>query len=140
MTVTPQFAGMVSPPKILNVVLFLLSSLVTGPSFMSTSSLVLELWPFTFRRNWLEIQKSEIPPSEFCQISADWGELRIPNYMSLMKFYSMLKIVRVTAFKVSELLRENQQGVILKILEILKHLILKDCYSIFWISKLKEKW
>ena len=51
----------------------------------------------------------------------------------------MLKIVRVTAFKVSELLRENQQGVILKILEILKHLILIDYYSIFWISKLKEK-
>ena len=34
-----------------DVVLFLLSSLVTGPNFMSTSSLVLELWQFSFIRD-----------------------------------------------------------------------------------------
>ena len=33
-------------------VLFLLSSLVTGPSFMTISSLVLELWQFSFIRDW----------------------------------------------------------------------------------------
>ena len=44
---------------------FFLSSLVTGPSFMSISSLVQELWQFPFIRDWLEIQKSEIPPPEF---------------------------------------------------------------------------
>ena len=47
--------------------------------FMSISSLALELWRFPFIRDWPEIQKSEIPPSEFCQISGDWSELEKPN-------------------------------------------------------------
>ena len=34
------------------VTMFLLSSLGTGPSFMSTSLLVLELWQFSFIWNW----------------------------------------------------------------------------------------
>ena len=55
-------------------VFFLLSSLVTGPSFMSISSLVLELWQFSFVRDWPEIRKLEIPPSECCLISGDWNE------------------------------------------------------------------
>ena len=42
-----------------DVVLFLLSSLVTGRSFMSISSLVLELSQFSFIRDWPEIRKSE---------------------------------------------------------------------------------
>ena len=50
--------------NIFDVVLFLLSSLVTGPTFMLISSLVLELWQFPFIRDWPEIRKSEIPPSE----------------------------------------------------------------------------
>ena len=95
-----------------DVVLFLLSSLVTGPSFMSMSSLVLELWQFSFKRDWPEIRKSEIPLSEFCPIFGDWGELSIPNLarMSLIECYWMLKNLRVTAFTVFELLRENQLG------------------------------
>ena len=94
------------------VALFLLSILVTGPSFMSISSLILELWQFSFIRDWPEIRKSEIPPSEFCPISGDWGELGIPNLarMSLIKCYWMLQNARVTAFTVSELLWENQHG------------------------------
>ena len=92
-------------------VLFLLSSLVTGPSFMPISSLVLKLWQFSFIKDWPEIRKSEIPPSGFCPISGDGGKLGIPNLTrtSLMKFYWMLQNARVTAFAVSELLRENQQ-------------------------------
>ena len=91
-------------------VLFLLSSLVTGLSFMSISSLVLELWQFSFIRDWPEIRKSEIPPSEFCPISGDWGKLWIPNLarMSPIKYYWMLQNSRVTALTVFELLRENQ--------------------------------
>ena len=87
----------------------LLSSLVTGPSFMSISSLVLELWQFSFIRDWPEIRKSEIPPSEFCPISGDWGKLWIPNLarMSLIECYWMLQNSSVTAFTVFELLREN---------------------------------
>ena len=95
-----------------DVVLFLLLSLVTGSSFMSISSLVLKLWQFSFIRDWPEIRKSEIPPSEFCPISGDWGELGIPNLarMSLIKCYWMLQNSSVTAFTVFELLRENHLG------------------------------
>ena len=42
MTMTSQFADTTSSSIFFDVVLFLLSSLVTGPSFMSISSLVLE--------------------------------------------------------------------------------------------------
>ena len=94
-----------------DVVLFLLSSLVTDPSFMPISSLVLELWQFPFTRDWPEIKKLEIHPPEFCPISVDWGKLRIPNLAQafLIKCYWMLQNAKVTAFMVSELLKENQQ-------------------------------
>ena len=94
-----------------DVALFLLSSLVTGSSFMSISSLVLELWKFSFIRDWTEIRKLEIPPSEFCPISADLVKLGIPNlaWMFLIKCYWMLQNARITAFTVSELLRENRR-------------------------------
>ena len=110
MTMTSQFSDITSASNRFDVALFLLSILVTGPSFMSTSSLVLELWQFSFIRDWPEIRKSEIPPSEFCPISGDWGELWIPNLarMSLIECYWMLQNSRVTAFTVLELLRENQ--------------------------------
>ena len=112
MTTTSQFAYMKSSSKFFDGVLFPLSSLVTDPSFMSTSSLVLKLWQFSFIRDWPEIRKSEIPPSEFCQISGDWGKLGIPNLvgMFLMKCYWMLQNSKVKTFIVSELLKENQQG------------------------------
>ena len=84
---------------------FLLPSLVTGPSFMSISWLVLDLWQFLFIKDWPEIRKSELPPTEFCPISRDWGELGVPNVagMSLLKSYWMIQNARVTAFTVSEL-------------------------------------
>ena len=112
MTMTSQFSDMTSTSNFFDVVLFLLSSLVTGPSFMSISSLVLELWQFLFIRDWPEIRKSEIPPSEFCQISRDWGEQRLPNlaWTLLIKFYWILQNARVTAFSISELLMQNLQG------------------------------
>ena len=102
---TSQFVDMTSSSIYFDV-LFLLSGLVTGPSFMSILSLVLELWQFSFIGDWPEIQKSEIPQSEFCPISGDWSELGIPNLarMSLLKCYWMLQNVRVTACTVSELL------------------------------------
>ena len=112
MTMTSQLLYMTSSSIFFDVVLFLLSILVTGRSFMSISSLILELWQFSFIRDWPEIRKSEIPPSEFCPISGDWGELGIPNLarMSLIKCYWMLQNSRVTAFSVFELLGENQLG------------------------------
>ena len=50
MTMMSQFSDMRSLLIFFDVVLFLLSSLVTGPSFMSISSLVFELWQFRFVR------------------------------------------------------------------------------------------
>ena len=54
----------------------------------------------------------EIPPSELCPISGDWGELWMPNLarMSLTEYYWKLQNSRVTAFIIFELLRENQLG------------------------------
>ena len=79
--------------KLFDVALVLLSSLVTGSSFMSISSLVVELWQFLFIRDWPEIRKSEISPSQLCPISRDWGELGITNLArtSLIKFYWMIQ-------------------------------------------------
>ena len=116
MTKTSQFPDMTSTSiffcLFLPFALFLLSSLVTVPSFMSISSLVLELWQFSFIRDWPEIRKLEIPPSEFYPISGDWGELWIPNlaHMSLIECHWMLHNSRVTAFTVFESLKENQLG------------------------------
>ena len=111
MTMMSQFGDMKSSSKFYWRVLFLLSSLVTALNFMRKSASVLELWQ-CFLRNWPEIRKSEIAPSEFCPIFGDWDKLRIPNLarMFLMKCYYMLQNVRVPAFTVSELLSESQQG------------------------------
>ena len=111
MTMTSQFSDMTSTSNFFDV-LFHLSSLVTGRSFMSISSLVLELWQFSFIKDWPEICKSEIHPSEFCPISRDWGELWIPNLarMSLIEYYWMLQNSMVTAFTIFELFSENNWG------------------------------
>ena len=103
---------MTSTSTFFDVVLFLLSCLVTGGRFMSISSLVLELWQFSFIRDWSEIRKSEIPPSDLCPISGDWGKLWVLNLarMSFIECYWMLQSSRVTTFTVLELLRENQLG------------------------------
>ena len=64
-------------------------NIVTGSRIMSISLI----------RDWPEIGKSEIPPSEFCPISGDWGQFWIPYLaqMSLIKSYWMLQNSRVTA-------------------------------------------
>ena len=61
-----QFANMTSLSNFLAIVVFLLSSLVTGPSFMSISLLVLELRQFSFI-TCQEIWKKEIPSLNFSQ-------------------------------------------------------------------------
>ena len=54
--------------------------------------------------NWPEMQKSEIPLYEFCQISGDWSKLWITHFaqMFLMKCYWMMQNA---ALIISELLR-----------------------------------
>ena len=92
-TMTSQLANMTLLPNFFDAALFLLSSLINGPSFMSISSFVLKFWQFSFTRDWLEIRKSQILPSKFCSISGDWGKLGIPNLakISLIKCYWMLQ-------------------------------------------------
>ena len=111
-TMTSQFFDMKSLSNFFDVALFFLSILLTSPSFMSISSLALELWQFSFIRDWPDIRKSELPLSEFCPISGDWGELWIQNLtrMSLIECYSILQISRVTVFAIFEFLRESQLG------------------------------
>ena len=92
--------------KFFDVVVFPLLSLVTDSRFMSISLLVLKLWQFSYKRDWPEIQKLEIPNI--------WrlGRVRdIKNsvWISPIKCYWMLQNARVTAFIVFELLRQNKQ-------------------------------
>ena len=112
MTVTYNLLTWHNPQVFFVVAVFLLSGLVTGPSFMAISLLGMELWQFSFITDLPKIWKSEIPLSEFCPISGDCGELGIPNFgrIFLMTSYRMLQNYRVTAFTVSELIRENKQG------------------------------
>ena len=85
---TWQYADMTSFSNFFDAFLFLLSHLVTGPSFISISSLVLELWQFTFI--WVS--------SEFCQIPGDIGKLVMPNLtrMYLIKCYYVLQNAMVS--------------------------------------------
>ena len=108
MAMTSQIYGAVSSSNFFEAVLFFLSSLVNGLSFMPISSLVLELWQFPFIR---VDQKSGNRDSEFFLISGDWGKLRIANLTRrcLMKRYWMLQNARITALTVSELLSENHK-------------------------------
>ena len=60
MTMTSQFPDMTSLSSFMDVVLFPLSNLVTVPSFMSISALVLQLWQFCFIRDWSEIRYTPV--------------------------------------------------------------------------------
>ena len=91
---------------VLTFFLFLLSSLLTAPSFMSISSQVLELWQFPFTRISPEIRKSEITPSEFCPISGDWSKLGIPNLglTSLMKWWNVTEWCKMPGLQLLQFL------------------------------------
>ena len=75
-----QFPDVTSSPIFFDVIFFLLSSLATGPSFMSISSQILELWQFSHITDWPEIRKLVTPPSEFCPMSWDCSELGITKF------------------------------------------------------------
>ena len=89
--ISVKASEMTSSSNVFDVVLSLLWSFVTGPSFTSIPSLVPELWQFSFIRDWPEIQNSEITPSEFCPTTRDWGKFGILNLvpMFLIKCYWM---------------------------------------------------
>ena len=63
----------------------------------------------------LEVKNTNV--SRFCPKSGEWGELGLLNLTqaSLIKRYWMLQKATVTAFTLSELLRENHKGMGIKI-------------------------
>ena len=89
--------------NIFNVIVFFLSSLFTGSSFLSVSLLVLKIWLFLFIRDWPETRELEIAPSKFHRISEDWNKLETLNLIGMFAIES-LQNTRFTAFTVSELL------------------------------------
>ena len=93
-TITSQFPKLTSSSKFFGVALFFFPILVNGPSFMSISSMVLELWQILFIRDWPEICKSKLPSTEFYSISGDQEELKIQSLarLFLAKTYWILKI------------------------------------------------
>ena len=109
---TLRFVDMASTSDLSDLAFLILSSRVTGPGFLSISLLIPQLWQLLLIKYWQEIQKTETNPSQICKIFRDLGELWIPNLagLSLLQSYWMLKNVGVTAFTVSLLEIENQQG------------------------------
>ena len=109
MTMASTFTEMTPSPIFFDVVLFLLLSLVAGPSFMSISLLLVELWQFSFIRDGPEIWNSEIHSSQICPISGDSGKWGIP-YMPRMFLKNIIQCYKIPAFAVCKLLREKPQG------------------------------
>ena len=110
-TMTSLFADKTSSSSFLDVAVFLLSSLVTGPSFMSISLLVLELWQF-FCKGLIRNPKLGNTTDRVWSNISRLGWVRDQKFriMFLMKSYLMLQIARFTAFTISELLRETKRG------------------------------
>ena len=82
---------------------------------MSIWWLILELRQFSFIRDLPEIRKSEMPKILKClpniwKLGQVWDTKFGTNVTNKIKYYWMLQNARVTAFTVSKLLRENQQG------------------------------
>ena len=92
MSSSSVFFEVTSSSIFFEVVLFVWSSLVTGPSFMLISSLVLELRQFTFIRDSPEIQKPQILSSEFCKISRDWDQIRVNRELIILHRNKGLKV------------------------------------------------
>ena len=111
MAMTSQFGNMTSSSNLLMLFVFLVKFRYWSKfhvNIIVCSGVMTIIFCMGLSRIW----KSEIPPSELCPISGDWGKLEISNLVriSLMKCYWKLPNSRVTTYIVSELLRENQQG------------------------------
>lgn len=113
MAVMSQFSNTALLLNFFDVVLYLLWSLVSGPSFISISWLILELWQSLFIRDL--IRNSEIENTPVWGFFNIWRLERVKDanlaWMSLMEHYLMLQNARFTVFTTAELLRENQHGV-----------------------------
>ena len=92
----------------LDVVSFLLSSLVTGPSFLSISSLVLELWEFPFIRD--RTRNPKIGNTPILVLSNIWrlGRVRNAKFGTNVFDKMLMNVAKCQGFRLSQLLRENQ--------------------------------
>ena len=79
MTMTSQFTGMTSSLNFFDVVMFLLLSLVTGPNFMSISSLVLKSWQFSISEIYQKSRNLKYSRLNFANI---WRlrKVRVTNF------------------------------------------------------------
>ena len=99
MAMASQFADM-TPLSFFSCCFVSLVKFSYWSKFRLNITLVLEFWQFTFIWDWPEIQKSEIPPSEFCPISRDWDELGIPNLakISLIMSRMLLNVAKYQGY------------------------------------------
>ena len=70
-----------------DLVVFLLSRLINGQSFIIISLMVLELSQFLFIKDWPEIRKSETIPSECYPIPGEWCKLSYAAKCQVYSFY-----------------------------------------------------
>ena len=116
MRMTSQFSEMTSSAIFFDVVLFLLWSLVSYQYHWSRFHAIIitgsGVMIICFYKGLARNSEIGNTPSEFCSISGDCGNEKIPNLerTSLIKCYWMLQNAWVRTFTISELLRENQLG------------------------------
>ena len=85
---TPQFPDVTSSSNLLDVAVFLLSILVTGPSSMSISLLDLELGQFFYKGLTRNLEIRNTP--DFCPLTEDWEKLDILNLAQIFHFFFQL--------------------------------------------------
>ena len=88
-----------------DVVVFLLSILDSGLSFMSISLWISSYGIFIYKRFDRKSGNCEKNSSEICPISGDWNKKKSSNltWMCLMSSYLLLQSWKVTAFTVFEI-------------------------------------
>ena len=82
-----------------DVAVFLLSSLITGPSFVSILELVPELWQLSIIKDWPEIKKSRISPSGFCPITGVWGKPGISKLAQMSLIENLLNTAKFQGYR-----------------------------------------
>ena len=109
---------MTSSSNFFDIVLFLLSSLVAGPSCWCQYHHWFWVYDNSCIRDWPEIWKLKILPPEFCPISWDWGELGIPYFGTYVSNKMLLNAAKCHGYSFSCLwfIKGKPTGVKLRLL------------------------
>ena len=91
---TSQFTNMTSSST------FFFCGIVTGRNFMSVSLLVLELWQFSFIRDWSGFRKSEIELSEFFPNIWRLGRIRDSTFGMNVSNKMLLNAAKCQAYSI----------------------------------------